>query len=345
MQVRSAETLRSLGEAIFRAAGATPENTAGVMTSLIGANLAGHDSHGVLRIPSYVADIKTGRLLPAAAPAVTHETPATAVIDGGATFGQLGARLTATMAASKASALGLGAASAFHCHHTGRIGEWAELGARQGFITFAAASGSQGPYQVVPFGGRRRALGTNPFSWAVPRSDGQPPILLDYATSAAARGKLFVAQAAGMPVPPGWILDRDGNPTTDVADFFGGGMLLPFAEHKGYAMSVIVELLAVGLSGGQRIPPGAATSCLFVACFAPAAFQLPDDFARSVERIANRLAEQPPAPGVDEVLLPGEPEARSRQERERNGIPLADATWDELVAVARELGVEHPALA
>ena len=344
MLTRRADELRTLGVAIFLKLGATPENAEGVMASLIGANLAGHDSHGVLRIPSYVEAIREGELDPAASPLVANETPATAVVDGNATFGQLGARLAATLAARKARDLGIGAASALHCAHTGRIGEWAETGAQEGFVTFAAASGAHGPYATVPFGGRQRALGTNPFSWAIPRADGQPPILLDYATSAVARGKLLVARDAGKSVPEGWIIDRDGQPTTDVEDFFAGGMLLPFGGHKGYAMSVIVEMLAVGLSSGQRTPPGGNDSCLFVACFSPAAFVPADEFTASIERIATRLEEQPPAPGVEAVLLPGEPETLSRRDRERDGIPLADATWEAIVAIARDLGVDHPAV-
>ena len=344
MPTLRAEALRTLGEAIFAASGATRENAAGVMASLVGADLAGHPSHGVLRIPSYVAEIRAGTLRPAATPTVAHETAVTATVDGAATFGQLGARLGATLAAQKARDLGLGAAATFGGAHTGRIGEWAEVGAREGFITFAAASSAHGPLIVAPFGGARAALGTNPFAWAIPRVGGEPPILLDYATSAAARGKLLVARAAGKPLPEGWILDRDGQPSTDVEDFFAGGVLLPFAGHKGYAMAVIAEMLAVGLSGGQRTPVGEPNNCLFVACFAPATFGPADRFAESIERIANRLTEQPPAPGSEGVLLPGDPEIASRREREWDGIPLADATWAAIAEVARDLGIEHPAL-
>ncbi len=344
MPTLRAEELRTLGAAIFAALGATPENAAGVMESLVGADLAGHPSHGVLRIPSYVEEIRAGTLRPAAVPTVTHETPATATIDGAATFGQIGARLGATLAARKARDLGLGAAATFGGAHTGRIGEWAEVGAREGFITFAAASTAHGPMIVAPFGGAQAALGTNPFAWAIPRAGGEPPILLDYATSTVARGKLLVARAAGKPSPEGWILDRDGQPSTDVEDFFAGGVLLPFAGHKGYAMAVIAEMLAVGLGGGQTTPPDEPNNCLFVACFAPAAFGPADRFAESIERIANRLTEQPPAAGSEGVLLPGDPEAISRRERERDGIPLADATWAAIATVARDLGVAHSTL-
>ncbi|MGI8858104.1 MAG: Ldh family oxidoreductase [Thermomicrobiales bacterium] len=342
VQVRDAETLGDLSRAIFRAAGATAENADGVTRSLIGANLAGHDSHGVIRIPSYIEDINNGKLRPANEPFVSHETPATAIVDGNSTFGQVGARMTATIAARKTKEVGIAAASAFRCHHTGRIGEWAELGAREGLITFAAASGAHGPYQATPFGGKSKALGTNPFSWAIPRANGQPPILLDYATTGGAQGKLMVARARKEPVPEGWILDKGGNPTTDVEEFYGGGMLLPFAGHKGYAMSVIVEMLAVGLSGGQSVAPTERGSCLFVCCIDPGTFRADEDFLENVENIAARLKSVAPAEEFDEILLPGEPESRSRADRSEKGVPLPDATWDAITAVARDLHVTLP---
>ena len=343
MLTRGVEELRSLGEAIFVAAGATRENAEAVTAALIGANLAGHDSHGVIRIPSYIEEIRKGRLQPAATPYVVQETPSTAVIDGAQTFGQLGAKLTAATAARKASEVGLGAATARGCFHTGRIGEWTELGANQGYITFAAAANADGALRTVaPFGGRQVNLGTNPCSWAIPRPGGKPPILLDYATSAAARGKLLVARAAGRPVPDGWIVDRDGRPTTHADDFFTGGMLLPFGGHKGYALSAVVEMLAVGLSGGQRVAPGRGASTIFVICIDPRAFQLEADFYESVEGIAARLAATPPADGVEEVLLPGDPETRNRAARLAGGIPLAEKTWGEITAIARDFGVDHP---
>jgi hydroxycarboxylate dehydrogenase B len=342
VQMRDAETLGDLSQAIFRAAGATRENAEGVTRSLIGANLAGHDSHGVIRIPSYIADINNGKLRPANDPFVTHETAATAIVDGNSTFGQVGARMTATIAARKAKEVGIAAASAFRCHHTGRIGEWAELGAREGLITFAAASGAHGPYQATPFGGKSKALGTNPFSWAIPRANGQPPILLDYATTGGAQGKLMVARARKEPVPEGWILDKEGNPTTDVEEFYDGGMLLPFAGHKGYAMSVIVEMLAVGLSGGQIVPEGERGSCLFVCCIDPGTFRADGDFLETVENVAARLKSVAPAEEFDEILLPGEPESRSRADRSEKGIPLPDATWDAIAVVARDLHVAVP---
>ena len=338
MQVKSAQELHDLGFAIFKTAGATPENAEGVTSSLVSANLAGHDSHGVMRIPSYVEDIHNGRIRPAATPIITQEKHATAIIDCAGTFGQLGARLTAQTAVRKAKEVGIGSAALFRANHTGRIGEWAELGASQGMITIATASG---PFVrlVAPFGGRERSLGTNPIAWAVPRPGGRPPILLDFATSAAAQGKLMVARAKQEPVPRGWILDAEGRSTTDVEDYFAGGVLLPFAGHKGYALSVIVELMAVALSGGDAVPKTERGSCVFVACFDPGAFRPDDLFGESVERVTSRLKAVKPADGFEEVLLPGEPEARAREQRLREGIPLPDATWKAISSVAHDLGI------
>lgn len=335
----SADRLTQVATDIFRAAGATPENTECVVSALVGANLAGHDSHGILRIPAYVADIKSGRLDPKASPEVVHDAGSTAIVDGGATFGQVGARFAADLAVEKARRAGLAAVTARNCHHTGRIGEWVERIAAAGMIGFATTAGIRGPYSTVPFGGAKGALGTNPLAWAFPRTGGRPPILLDYATSAIAQGKLQVARAKGAPVPPGCIIDKHGRPTTDVEEYFDGGNLLPFAGHKGYSLSVVVELLAVGLSGGALAPEGTRGSCFFALAMSPAAFVSRADFDAYVERIAERLTSVPPAPGFERVLLPGEPEASTRAERLREGIPVAERTWEQLEATARDLGV------
>jgi hydroxycarboxylate dehydrogenase B len=338
VQIKCAQELQELGIAIFTSVGATIENAEGVTSSLISANLAGQEWHGVMRIPSYIEDIKNGRLHPAATPRITQEKCATAVVDGASTFGQLGARLTAQTAARKASEFGMGSAALYRANHTGRIGEWAELGANQNMITLAVASGAF-LRLVAPFGGTGRVLGTNPIAWAVPRPGGQPPILLDFATSAVAQGKLMLARANHEQVPQGWILDAEGRPTTDVEDYFAGGALQPFAAHKGYALSVIVELMAVVLSGGDSVEKTEGGSCLFIACFDPGAFRSNNLFGESVERIASRLKTVKPAEGFEEVLLPGEPEARTRDRRLREGISLPDATWEAICAVARDLGV------
>jgi LDH2 family malate/lactate/ureidoglycolate dehydrogenase len=335
----SVDKLTNVTRDIFRAAGASDENNEIVTAALVGANLAGHDSHGVLRIPAYVRDIQNGRLDPNATPEVVQETAATATIDGGSTFGQVGARTSADLAIDKARSAGLAAVTAMHCHHTGRIGEWVERVAEAGMIGFATTAGPYGPYSVVPFGGSEGALGTNPLAWAFPRAGNKSPILLDYATSAVAQGKLQVARAKGEPVPPNCIIDKDGNPTTDVEQYFDGGHLLPFAGHKGYALSVVVELLAAGLSGATRIPPTGRAGAFFVLAMSPSAFLPAKDFEAYVESVADRMESNVPAKGFSKVLVPGQPEASTREDRQKNGIPVAERTWEQLQETGKALGV------
>ena len=339
MPTLQAHALIELARQIFTAAGATPANAEGVVSSLVGANLAGHDSHGVMRIPAYVRDIRAGRLDPGASPFIAHETATVALVDGAGTFGQVGSAFAAELAAAKARASGVAVVAAQHCHHTGRIGEWVERIAAHGLIGMAANSSPRGPHQVAPYGGIKGALGTNPIAWGIPRAAGQPPIVLDYATSVIAQGKLQVARVKGEPVPPGTILNSAGQPTTNVEDFFGGGLLLPFAGHKGYAMSVIVELLAVGLSAGEQVRPPEPGACLQVLAIDPSALRPAEEFTAYVEAVANRLKATPPASGSTEVLLPGEPEARTRGQRSRDGIPVPERTWSAILATAEELSV------
>jgi LDH2 family malate/lactate/ureidoglycolate dehydrogenase len=337
-----AERLTEVSTAVFKGAGTSDENAAEAVSSLVDANLAGHDSHGIIRIPYYVSEIQKGSLDPKARPFVTKETAGTALVDGAGTFGQVGSRFAADLAVRKARDAGMATVTATHCHHTGRLGEWVERIAAAGLIGMATTAGPRaagGSYSVAPFGGAKGALGTNPMAWAIPRAAGNPPVLLDYATSAVAQGKLQVARAKQAPVPVGSIVDKHGRPTTDVEEFFDGGLLLPFAGHKGYALSVVVELLSVGLSSGDKVEPGRRASCITLIAVDPAAFRPQNEFIDYVESVAARLKAVPPAEGFSEVLVPGEPEARTRAERSRDGIPVAERTWEAIKESARGVGV------
>jgi LDH2 family malate/lactate/ureidoglycolate dehydrogenase len=252
------------------------------------------------------------------------------------------------MAIRKARETSIAAATLTRANHTGRIGEWAEVGAEAGMVTLvlgSRANSSRGTPggTLAPFGGRTGALGTSPIAWSVPRRGNQPPILLDFATSAVAQGKLQIARAKGERVPPGWIIDSEGRPTTDVEAFFNGGAQLPFGGHKGYALSVIVALMSIGLSAGDELDRAEHGSCLFVVCVDPSAFRPAEDFLDYVEDTAARIKAVPPADGFDEVLLPGEPEARSRVARLRDGIPVPEEIWLELVKTAAAVGVQPDA--
>jgi LDH2 family malate/lactate/ureidoglycolate dehydrogenase len=342
--IRTADELRQLVTSILLAAGAPASHAAIVAHSVVDSNLAGHDSHGVVRIPHLVMDALSGKLKAASSPRVTQDKPSTATVDGGSTFGHVGCHLATGMAIRKARATSIAAVALTRANHTGRIGEWAEMGADAGMVTLvlgSRANSSRGTPggTLAPFGGRTGALGTSPIAWSVPRRDGRPPILLDFATSAVAQGKLQIARPKGASVPLGWIIDSEGRPTTDVEAFFHGGAQLPFGGHKGYALSVMVALMSIGLSAGDELDPAEHGSCLFVVCVDPAAFRPAEDFLDFVEETAARIKAVPPAEGFDEVLLPGEPEARSRIARLRDGIPVPEEIWADLLKSAQSVGL------
>jgi LDH2 family malate/lactate/ureidoglycolate dehydrogenase len=182
-------------------------------------------------------------------------------------------------------------------------------------------------------------LGTNPFACSIPNPEG-PPVTLDFATSAIAAGKIKVAKARHEQLPPDAILDRDGRPTTDPQAFFEGGFLLPFAAHKGYALAVIAELLSGPLVGADAFPGVTRRSGIFLFALDAAAFRPPSDYRTALVQTLERIKSVPPAPGFDEVLVPGEPEARSRQRRERDGIPIPDDTWSAVSLLAGQLGLD-----
>jgi hydroxycarboxylate dehydrogenase B len=337
--VADPEALHCLVTEILVAAGAPADVAEGVAASLIGANLTGHDSHGVMKLPSYVRDIRAGKLDPTARPEVIHESVTTAVVDGNAGFGHLGARFASDLAVQKASASGIACVTARHLHHTGRLGNWSERIAAAGMIGMLMGGEAQPPYMVAPYGGRAGALATNPLTWAIPR-DGEPPVVLDFATSTVSIGKLQIARNTEVEVPDGWILDAEGRPTSRLDDFFDGGLLLPFGTYKGYALAVIVELLTIGLSGGRDVPAGHRSSCLLVMAIDPKAFDPVGDLASTMDETIRRMRAVAPADEAAPVMTPGEPEHAAREAR-RGGIPVADANWEALWALAAELGIEH----
>ncbi|MHB1007472.1 MAG: Ldh family oxidoreductase [Chloroflexota bacterium] len=334
MIVKSAPELEEYVTRIFNRAGVAPHVSEWVAHCLVDANLAGHDSHGVLRVEQYLGEIQSGKLHPAAEPQVLHETVTTALVDAALGFGQMTARYATELAVAKAKTHQLGAVSVRRNNHIGRVGQWSELGATNGMVTMVTVASSSGPFTAVPYGGATTALGTNPLSVAVPIGGGEV-VLLDFATTMVARGKLKVALSKGLPVPEGCIVDKDGHPTTNPADFFDGGALLPFGGHKGYALSVVMALLATSLSAADILPEGETgmRGALFL-CINPAGFTSEEDFQRNARRTTDRLLAVPPAQPEGKVLLPGQPEMASRQQRLRDGIPLPETIWEQLCRAA-----------
>ena len=336
MPVIPATELRTLVNGIFLAA-KCPENVSQLVTdSLVASNLVGHDSHGVIRVPAYMERIRSGELDPHGAITTARESASTALLDCGRNFGQFAARRAMDVAIAKARQHDVGVVVTSRSGHTGRLGEYAVMAAEQGMIGLVFCSGTVPGGQVAPFGGIGRALGANPIAWGIPGGKGRP-IFMDFATSIVAQGKIQVAIDKGEEVPLGWILDKEGRPTTHPRDHGAGGVLLPFGGHKGYGISVMIELITGGLSGlGTtllRAPGAGREQGMVYMAVNISAFQPLDEFNRQVDAFVEQLKKTPCAEGVEEILLPGEPEWRCRAQREQKGIPLPDGTWKRIQAI------------
>src|SRR5579875_3649718 len=308
------DALTALGTRIFEAVGA-PSDIAGIVArSLVDANLTGHDSHGVLRIPHYVERVRDGRVRPAVRPKVIEDRHAIGVVSGEWGFGQLAGRLAMDDAVRRAQEFGVGAVGVVRCNHFGRMGEYVERAADGGYVGLVWVGGL-GQRAAVPHGGRRPTLGTNPIAVGFP-VDGEHPVVVDF----------------------------DGRPTTDVEDFYAGGALLPAAGHKGFGLSVAAELLGQALTGADAIQdaPGREavhghSGALFMA-LDPGGMRPAADAKAQARRIVDRIRGIPPADGVDRVRTPGDPEVESRRAR-AGGFELPDATWSAIVECARSVGL------
>jgi len=341
MPTIDASRLESTATRIFEALGAPAGDAAWIATLLVRANLRGHDSHGVIRIPQYAEAVRKGTVDPKSPITVTAETPVMARLDGGRGFGQVVARRGMDMAIAKAKASGLAAVGLSRTGHVGRLADYAEMAATQGLVAMLWVNAVHG-LNVAPWGGSGRRLGTNPHAIGIPGATG-PAMVLDFATSVVAEGKMRVKKNRKQQAPLGWFIDAEGRPATDPEIFYGDpvGSLLTAGEHKGYGLSLAVEILGGILSGtGPAGPPpgvfanGTLMICLDVERFVPLA-----DFHAQVAGLFGWVKSAKLAQGSKEILIPGEPEARLEAERRRDGVPVEDETWSQIERVAAELDV------
>ncbi|WP_083661205.1 Ldh family oxidoreductase [Actinophytocola xanthii] len=327
----SAVELRSLAVRVLVAAGASEADAEIVAGSLVESNLLGHDSHGVRRLGPYLEDVRGGRIDPRAEPRTEATRPGAVVVHGRRAFGQIAASHAVRELTGLAGTRGSAVAAIRDCNHVGRLGEYVSALAEHDLVAVAFGNADA---TVAPFGGRERRLGTNPLAWAVPREQGAP-VVMDWATSGVAEGKLAVARDRGEPVAEGLVLDAAGRSSTDPGAFYAGGVLLPFGGHKGYGLSVLIEIVGGLLSGTGigSMPEYRGGFGTVLMAFDIAAFLPPARFREQTEQFCRRLNETPLAEGHEEVLVPGELEERVRRERERDGIPIPETTWQELTAL------------
>jgi uncharacterized oxidoreductase len=336
---------------LLRSGGLGADNAPLVADSLVQANLRGHDSHGVMRIPFYVAKVKDGSVDPGARLSVIQESAAIIVADGGWGLGQVLVRDLMQRLINKAQMTGIACGTLKRTAHIGRLGEYAEMAAAKAMASMICANTHGAAQRVAPVGGKRPRLGTNPLCIGMP-GGAQGPFVFDIGTSATAEGKVRVKRIAGQPVPPGWILDPDGKPTTDPNQLYGDppGSILPMGgdqAYKGFGLAFMIEMLSGGLSGGECAkpngPPPVGNCALFVV-WNPAFFGGTPFLLSEVGRLEQYVRDVPRVEGVEAIQLPGDPERRTMAQRQSEGVPLDEGNWNALIDLARQLGVGIPAI-
>jgi LDH2 family malate/lactate/ureidoglycolate dehydrogenase len=347
MPILTADQLRSVTAGCFRAVHVPDADAALTARLLVEANLTGHDTHGVRQVSRYVGLIEQGVIQAGAPVTVVRETPATAVLDGHDSLGFVAATRAAELAIAKCRATGLSAVGVRNLNHVGRVGAYPEMVAAAGLIGLVTVNGQGRGVLVTPFGGLARRIGTNPLGAAFPNPHGAP-ILLDFATSAVAANKVRQVRSRGKPAGEGWIVRKDGTPSTEPGDFLDGdAMLLPLGGgqgHKGYALGVMVDLLSGVLagSGTAMTKPRDLNNGTFLICIDPDVFLERADYEAQVGAYVDYLHATPTAPGAPPVMIPGEYEARNRAARNEAGIELEPPVWDDLAACAQQHGVPVP---
>jgi len=331
--------LVSLVTTTMQRAGSSATEAATIARRLVDANCVGHDSHGVIRVGKYLEWVAKGWLRPNQSPTIVFESDVIAIIDGNRGFGQVIGEFAARLGIGKAAKSGLAMIGLRNCGHLGRVGDWAEMAAaeRQVSLHFLNTSGAQ---RVAPYGGRDRRLSTNPISIGIPL-DGADPVIVDVTTSTVAEGKLMVAANKGEHVPDGWIIDRDGNPTTDPKAFYDGGALLTVGAHKGSGLSIVTDLLAGAVGAGRSSDPDDVVlrNNMLSIYIDPAVYAPDGSVMTEARRFVDWVKASPPMRAGEPVLAPGDIERRTRQARMREGVPIDDKTLEDLIAAAESVGI------
>lgn len=347
MPTLAADVLTRFATSMFEAAGVPADEAALVAHSLVDSNLAGHDSHGVLRILQYVRALQDSLLKGGVTLKILGRTPAVLTCDGQWGLGQVQAHRLLDALAPIAREVGLAAGTLMQCGHIGRLGEYGEKAASLGFVLFATVNNHGFGRAVAPPGGTAGRIATNPVCFGVPAGDS--PVILDIGTSVCAEGKVRVAFNKGERVPEGWLLDAEGKPTTDPATFYATppGTILPLGaaqSYKGFGLGLVLDMLAGGLTGAPcsrpEIGPRSANAVVFV-LFDPARFAGVEHFRREAGDLVTNVRSSPAVAGAT-VQLPGDPEKAQRQRRAKEGIPIDDGTWVQLTDLADKLGVPRP---
>ncbi len=335
--------LQELATRIFSAAGCEGAEAECVARHLVEANLVGHDSHGAIRIPSYVNWLRDGKVLANQSIDVVFENDVIAVVDGRGGLGQTIGEQTMKLGIEKAAKHGVAVVALRNTGHLGRIGDWPLMATRAGKMSLHFVNTSGAGMLVAPFGGINRRLSANPIAAGVPVAGGEP-IILDMSACTIAEGKIRVALNKGVTVPDNCIIDSEGNPTNDPKVFYADppGAILSIAAHKGYGLGIIAEMLAGALTGGSCTNPANSDKVIngmLSIILDQSYFQTDEAFGAEVNRFIEFVKSSEKSTPGGQILMPGEIEEQTRAQRLRDGIELDDTTWNQIVATCQSLHV------
>jgi uncharacterized oxidoreductase len=341
----SSSVLNNFSAALFQAADVSPAEAELVATSLVDSNLCGHESHGVMRVMEYLDSLSKGELIAGAAFEVVNQTGSVLVCDGHFGFGQVQMRRLIERLIPMAREQGVACGTLRRCGHVGRLGEWVERIAQQQLAGLMSVNDNGVLMCVAPPGGTQARLSTNPIALGVPTAD--DPLVLDISTSMVANGKVRVAQVAGRACPEGWLLDANGQPTTDPQARFANppGTILPMGGYKGFGLGLLFDVLVGGLSGGFSPPaPAGEVECnnVLLMVFDPKRFSGSEHFIVQSQELSDFVRATPTRTPADKIRLPNDRARQSREERLADGVPLDHGTWSALCERATQLGVSIP---
>lgn len=337
------DRLRTFVTAIFHNAGCQLAEAERIAWHLVEANLVGHDSHGVIRVWTYVQWLKAGKVRAHQSIQVVFENESIAVVDGQLGFGQTIGEQAVELGIDKCKQHGVSVIALRNSGHLGRIGDWPMQAARAGILSLHFVNTTGAGILVAPFGGTERRLSANPIAAGIP-IEGAPPILLDISACTMAEGKIRVAFNKGADVPEGCIIDSMGKPTTDPKVFYGNppGAILPIAAHKGYGLAMLCEVLAGALTGGGCSNPQNADKVLngMLSIYLDSSFFQKDaEFSAEIKRFVAYVKSSAKVTPTGEILVPGEIEERTKAQRLRDGIEIDATTWGQLTETAKAMGV------
>ncbi len=348
----SYEALVEFATDLLRRGGVVEQEAPLVARSLVQANLCGHDSHGVMRIPYYLDELAQGNVRSGVELEVFLDRPEAVSADAHWGLGQVQARRMMDLLIRRTADRAVCVGTLIRCAHIGRLGEYCQQAAEHNRVAIIMANTHGATRRVAPPGGTAPRLGTNPIAFGVPYDE--EPLILDFGTSATAEGKVRLRRLAGQPCPEGWLLDAQGRPTTDPNALYGEppGTILPMGgpgqTYKGFGLALMVEIFAGALSGGvtsREVPINQKGNCVYMQVISPSRLGRGwNHFAQELKQLVAFLRGCPRAEGVDEILLPGDPERRTEQTRRRQGIPIDPGNWAPLVQLAQRLHVPLPPL-